>query len=273
MSDNKVTPSIVLVTPAMAERWLSANTNNRTPRLGRVAKYREDMEFGRWQFAGDPIRFDINGTLLDGQHRLMALAEAQVEGIPFLVIRGLPVESQGVMDQGAKRTAGDQLAMFGTKNASNVAAAVKQYIIWERGYLFRDSKVAAEISTPTIESWVRDNPHRVARLNASMQHIRNSGGRPMVSGAAFLCFEEVDAEAAADFFRLLATGAGYEGSPINTLSQKLNRQRQRGVKVTARDELAMFIQAWNAWRDDRSLRHLVRPSGGRWNIENFPVPR
>lgn len=270
MSENKITPSVIMVTPAMATRWLDLNTNNRVPRSNRIAKYREDMECGRWQFAGDPIRFDISGNLLDGQHRLMALCEAQVEGIPFLVIRGLPTEFQGVMDQGSKRTPGDQLAMFGTKNASNVAAAVKQYLVWERGLLFRDNKLASDISTPAIEAWVRDNPDRIDRLNSSMQHVRNSKGRPMVAGAAFLRFEEVDPEAAAEFFRLLATGAGYEGSPINTLSQKLIRQR--GVKISARDELAMFVQSWNAWRDDRSLKNLVRPKNGHWSSTNFPVP-
>lgn len=273
MTDSKITSSIIYVTPVTAQRWLELNRNNRIPRDSRVAKYREDMECGRWLFAGDPIRFDTAGNLIDGQHRLLALAEAQIEGITFFVIRGLPTSAQGVMDQGAKRTPGDQLSMAGVKNASNVASSVKQYLIWERGLLFRDAKLSHDISTPAIEQWVRENPSRVDRLNASMQHVRRSGANISVAGAAFLRFEQVDPEAAAEFFHLLATGAGFEGDPINTLSQKLTRQRTNKIKVVARDQLAMFVQAWNAWREDRLLKHLVRPKSGRWSVENFPEPR
>lgn len=271
MTDPKITHTIVFVTPEMARRWLESNRNNRKIRESRVLKYREDMETGRWQFTGEAIQFDRNEDLSNGQHRLTALAEAQVDGIWFLVIRGLPPEAQGAMDQGAKRTAGDQLAIFGTRNASNIASAVKQYLIRERGLLFRDSTLLSEISTPAIEQWVRSNPDRVEHLNDNLQQVRRSGGRPMVAGAAFLILADVDSSDAEEFFRLLATGGGYEGDPINTLSQRLLRDKSR--RVSPRDELALFFQAWNAWREGRTVSKFQRPRGGRYTESNFPEPR
>lgn len=274
ISSPQITHSVVVVTPEMAKRWLGTNANNRRLRDARIAKYRGDMEEGRWTFAGDPIRFDVNGNLVDGQHRLLALADAAVSGVGFLVIRGLPPEAQSVMDQGAKRTAGDQLQMRGVKNAASVAAAVKQFMIWEQGLLFRDTKVVhSEISTPAIEQWVRNHSIEVEHLNESMHYVRQCESRPMVGGAAFLIFQAVDAAGAAEFFHRLATGAGTSGDPINTLDQKLRRQRRAGQRVTARDELATFIQAWNAWRDGRTVTQLLRPKGGAWTPKNFPVAR
>lgn len=270
----QITHTVIVVTPEMARRWLGVNVANRTVRETRVAKYRDDMESGRWTFAGDPVRFDVNGVLIDGQHRLLALAEADVpDGVAFLVIRGLPPESKSVMDQGAKRTAGDQLTMRGVKNAANVASAVKQFMVWEKGYLFRDAKLAHEISTPAIEEWVHNHSVEVEHLNEVLHFIRRTESRPMVGGAMFLIFERVDPEAAAEFFRLLATGAGAEGNPINTLDQKLRRARRQGQRVTARDEMAAFIQAWNAWRAGRQVMQLLRPKGGTWTASNFPEPR
>lgn len=267
----KITPTVIPVTPSMARRWLGSNLNNRPLRDRRIAKYADDMLNGRWTFAGDPIRFDSDGNLIDGQHRLYALILAEMPSVTFLVIRGLPPEAQTVMDQGAKRTPGDQLAMRGYKNAQATAASVKQFLLWERGLLFRDAKRAIEISSPQIEQWCGEHPESVANLVASHGRIRQAGGRPSVAGAAFLIFESVDPEAAATFFHLLATGAGTEGHPITTLDRKLRRQERMGLKVPARDELASFIQAWNAWREQRTINKFLRPRGGSWTPESFPV--
>lgn len=273
MSTNKITHSVNMVDAEMATRWLKRNVNNRKPRTARVLKYRDDMLSGRWTFAGDPIRFNVQGDLIDGQHRLLALADLPDVTIPMLVIRGLPSEAQSVMDQGAKRTPGDQLGMRGVKNASNVASAIKQFLIWERGYMFRDLKVAhAEISTPLIEQWAAEHSVEVEHLNESINDIRTADGRPSIGGAAFIAFDRVAPSDARLFFDLLAHGAGTEGHPINTLDKKLRRTRREGRAVAARDELASYIQAWNAWREGRSITRFMKPSAG-WTTSNFPEPR
>lgn len=273
--NSKITHNVVVVDREMAQRWLGKNLHNRKVRAARVGQYQRDMIEGRWLFAGDPIRFDTNEVLLDGQHRLLALAGSPTPlAVPFLVIRGLPPEAQAAMDQGSKRTAGDQLGMRGVKNAVNVGAAVKLFITWERGLLFRDFKIAhAQISTPLIEEWVVDHAAEVERLQDSLHHIRSSDSRPSVGGAACLIFDRLDSEATREFFRLLATGAGTEGHPINALDQRLRRMRKQQVAVTEREGLALHIQAWNAWRGGRQLTRFQRPKGGNWTVNNFPEPR
>ena len=44
-----------------------------------VATIRKDIESGQWVLVSDPIRFNEQGTLLDGQHRLTAILLVQQE--------------------------------------------------------------------------------------------------------------------------------------------------------------------------------------------------
>ena len=105
------TANKIAVTPEIARQWLLNNVHNRPVSATTVEKYRINMIAGQWKYAADPIRFAIGGNLLDGQHRLIALAGIPDEvgiAVPFLVVRGLPQESQKYMDQGSKRGAGQQ---------------------------------------------------------------------------------------------------------------------------------------------------------------------
>lgn len=262
------------ITPTIAANLLALNVKNRPLSPHAVAKYHRDMLAGRWDFAGDPIRFDTFGNLSDGQHRLSALAMIEDDTIqfPFLVVRGLPPETQMVMDQGRKRNAGQQLSIKGVKNASNVAAGVKVYLLWQTGYLFRDNKAAGlAVSTPQIEQWVEENVDLIAHVNAHCSAIRNNFAPPSVGMAAAIMFAAVAPESEAQFFQDLADGGMPVGHPINTLDKRLQRIRREGLKMPQRDYLALFIQAWNAVLDGRKMTKFQRPAGGRWGEDNFPV--
>jgi len=103
------TTHIEKVTPAKAREWLERNnTRNRNLRPHKVALYADQMTRGQWLMAGDPIRFDSDGTLLDGQHRLAAVVESG-KAQYFIIVMGLDPRTFGVMDIGMARTPGDSL--------------------------------------------------------------------------------------------------------------------------------------------------------------------
>lgn len=68
----------VLVTPEMAAEWLRANRGNRRPRSRAVDRITQDIKRGRWIYNGQSIVFSKTWRLLDGQHRLMAIAAAGI---------------------------------------------------------------------------------------------------------------------------------------------------------------------------------------------------
>jgi len=66
------------VTPKKAAEWLEANTANRPISTSVVRGFAEAMRRGEWVVTHQGIAFDVNGVLIDGQHRLAAIVEADV---------------------------------------------------------------------------------------------------------------------------------------------------------------------------------------------------
>lgn len=97
-----------LVTPDMAAEYLEANRNNRKLRKSLVNRLAADIAAGSYQLTHQGVAFDDEGVLLDGQHRLAAIVQAGVACF-VLVTRGLPRQSQLVMDDHAKRDAADSI--------------------------------------------------------------------------------------------------------------------------------------------------------------------
>ncbi len=260
------------ITPAEARLMLASTERNRKLSETVVKRYRNDMLSGRWLFTGDPIRFDSDGHLIDGQHRLAALAGLPAHShIEFVVITGLDTETQMVMDQGRIRQAGQQLQMRGIKDAMLVAAGVRLYLSYRHGFLFRDNKLAQEhITTAYIESWVEEHADRVAFLGGFITNIKLTDAPPSVAYAAALIFVQANPMVTEEFFKLLSHGAGGPEHPITVLDKRLQRHRREGIKISSRDVLGLYIQTWNAWRHDKPLTRFQRPRGGTWTVGNFP---
>jgi hypothetical protein len=67
---------ILEVTPQLAAEWLEQNENNRPITWNYVAQLARDIKAGRFPCTHQGIAFDTNGKLIDGQHRLWAILEA-----------------------------------------------------------------------------------------------------------------------------------------------------------------------------------------------------
>lgn len=123
--------TIEVITPDIAQQYLSKNTTNRQLRQKVVSQYARDMRLGSWQLTHQGIAFNCDGTLLDGQHRLAAIIESGAS-IPMLVARGIASQSQLVMDDHLKRTTGDSLSLVRKELITNTDVAVVR-IITEAG--------------------------------------------------------------------------------------------------------------------------------------------
>ena len=93
---------IVKVTPDMASKWLKKNSNNRTVSKWLVQNYARQMRENKWQLYGEAIMFDTKGNLMNGQHRLLAVIEADAT-VPMAVGRGFPESVKDTFDQHRKR--------------------------------------------------------------------------------------------------------------------------------------------------------------------------
>lgn len=244
---SKVTIELMYITSEMAAQWLELYRGpNRRTSEGQVLKFQSDMESGRWHFEGAPIKISKTGKLLDGKHRLTALANT-VPGmeLPFVVIRGLEDDAQLYMDQGQTRTVGQQLGLRGIQGGTLYGAVAKLYLEWTRGRLFRSTS-RGTTSKPEQTEWVLNHQDILGKLAAtSFQQI---DAPPSVVGAFVLAVLQIHPERADKFIRSLVSGASLsEGDPILALDRRLRNIRRSGVKVSQREYLAYFIKAWNAW--------------------------
>lgn len=81
---------LVILTPAIAREWLKHNTNNRPLRPSQVENLRLMFSRGEYTLTHQGIAFDEDGVVIDGQHRLGAIAQCPDSmTFPVLVTRGL----------------------------------------------------------------------------------------------------------------------------------------------------------------------------------------
>lgn len=130
---NLISVTYRLVTPAQAQVWLeNNNVKNRNLSLRNADKLKKDLMEDRFVFTGDPIRFDKDGVLVDGQHRLHSIVSSG-KSVYLLVIEGLDMSATDRIDQGLVRSVADILQMTG-RHVTNVSTCVSIGNVLSYGY-------------------------------------------------------------------------------------------------------------------------------------------
>ena len=101
---------VMEVGPQQAYQWLETNSRNRPVKQSHVDRLAREILENRWQLCHQGIAFDTNGLLLDGQHRLWAIIEAN-RSVPMRVYFNEPAESRLIMDVGERRSNLDIMTM------------------------------------------------------------------------------------------------------------------------------------------------------------------
>lgn len=275
--ESKPSASVVHVTPELAERWLGKNLKNRNISMRIAYAYAADMLNGNWELTGEAIKFAKDGSMIDGQHRCTAILLAAEENpdisIPMFIVRGLHNEAQNVMDTGKKRNVADSLTIDGVPNASVVAAAARVLYRVDHGTFFKDNKVSL-VTASQIRSWIQGHPNFEEFVSSTLQPSRRVLAPPSITVAALYKMQAKNPGQAEEFLTRLDTLANLDSDdPIMVLHKRLTTIRTNRQKMTDRDYLALFFQAWNAMRAGKKLTRFQRPAGVSWNIKNFPWPK
>lgn len=264
------TTEIIDVSPELAQRWLSRNSNNRNLRRAVVESYARDMEAGRWHLNGETVKFTDAGQLCDGQHRLSAIVQSGAT-VPMVVVRGLSPDVMATVDAGAKRSYADALRLAGEENTSTLAAVARRAVMWERG--MRTNTGAIRPTPLEMDDFIQRHPEirtsaELAARLASRERLPAS-----VIGLCHYLFSQIDPDDATWFLLRLADGDGLSANdPIAVLRSRVTRLRVSGGRINETEGLALTIRAWNAHRSGTPRTKLQMPKGGLTN-ENFPLPQ
>lgn len=114
----EVTTQIETITPEIAKEYLSHNTANRNLRGRTLETMVRDMKCGNWKLTHQGIAFDSSGNLVDGQHRLTAVALSGVT-VRMMVTRNVEDDAIMNIDTGMGRTVGDALKIIAVKTGED----------------------------------------------------------------------------------------------------------------------------------------------------------
>jgi hypothetical protein len=262
------TPKLVRITPKLAEQLLNSNHLNRPLRSGRVEQYAEDMRKGRWKMNGETMKFTIDGDILDGQHRLFAIIEADTP-IDMLVVEGLDPDVMPTIDTGAPRTLGDVLAINGGKNVI-ITASVLRWLWWypkRKSYSSGPSHI--RITNQVLFDTLPKNDDVAERVSEVMS-TRNARKLMPASILAFVytMARRVDNAAGTAWFALLETPLGIdEGKhPVLQLRDRLQDNRAAKAKLQALELCALAIKSYNQFATGKRTATLT------WRrTEDFPT--
>jgi len=144
----------VKVTKQMAKKFLSKNhKNNRSLRPKVVRSYAEVMNSGLWQCFSESVKFDKNGVLIDGAHRISAIIESNKSFVYMSILRGLPPESILAIDNGVSRSLQDSFVISGRK-MTNISSVTSSVSLLSR----LSDTFSKDITYATVEGyWVKNN--------------------------------------------------------------------------------------------------------------------
>jgi hypothetical protein len=111
---------------------LKLNTGNRRVNQRKLAQLVDQMRSGEFENTGEPIIVSAEGVLNNGQHRLLAVVEA--DAVVDMDVRfGIPRRVFSKTDTGAARSGGDVLTIKGVPHGGPVSSAVRLLVLYRRG--------------------------------------------------------------------------------------------------------------------------------------------
>lgn len=253
----------VVITPAMAELLLEHNPENRPVPATAEARLSADMKDGNFQTNGESVIIAITGELNDGQTRLKACIKS---GKPFetVLVVGVPRNTRETLDQGTRRTPGQQLHMLGYSDGNNLGHAAR--VLWQLNTYQRVSQSPDHQPTwPQRLETINGTPGLAGRLGLGRRAWKGRlGGAGLFAALYEWCAQRVGDAEAEKFFEPLVSGIDIKaGSPIAKLRERL--QDPASKRLTPAERALLTVKCWNAWRRGEGMRRLILVPG-----EDFP---
>ena len=269
----------VKIDPIIARKWLETRElNTRMVRKTKIRNDAEDMLAGRWHENGDVIRIAPDGELLDGMHRLSAIIRANAE-ITLWVAFGVPKEAMGTIDIGAARSLNDYLKLAGEQHNIVQAGITRRLYAWEQGHRIYAGGSVYPSLVVLRDFWAanHDDIRYAAKIGEDIRR-RTQFIKITFGGLFYVLTVRIDQDQADEFKDQLLDGNNLtQGNPIAALRGRLLSYGANDLSDW--DRLAMFINAWNLWRDEITVDtiHKVyaesgKPSNNALSSENFPEP-
>jgi hypothetical protein len=255
---------VIKVTPEIAQRFMDANVDNRKVIPRKVDIVKHDILSGHFTLNGETIIISDEGTLNDGQHRLLGIIAAG-KAVDCLVCFGPPRASRLTVDSGVVRSAASLLSMQNAPNAAIASVVAKNLFAFRMGITHAQQK----IGIPSKQDAITEYHSRRVAIDAAIDRfqrepfIRRTHTITAIAAAYVIVSStpDVNVEARESFFAKLAEGANLQhGSPILHLRNRLPAQGDYNERRTEA-RIEFILRYWNAWRGETSNYVSIRVLG------------
>lgn len=258
------------ITPELATEYLSHNNRNRTIRRVDVDTYVREIKRGTFVTTHQGIAFDEDGNLIDGQHRLMAIAMAG-SPVQMMVTRGMLPSALTVVDRGASRTMRDVMCLEDHGDADNSAmmrstmmlAAMNQMV----ACAVRKVKLTPAETTTLFERFAE--PALVA-YRAGVNK-RTVGRSQVVSAAIAAMYCGVAPEVIEKFFNVFHKSdihgcEGHNAQIVLNWRRQMDDAKLRGMPMNSRKVYLGTQSAIYHFANNTDATRAVVPNSPRYDV-------
>lgn len=264
----------VKLTPTMATQLLEHNNLNRPLSDAHVSRIARQIIDGKWRFNGDTIKIADSGDVLDGQHRIWAVIEANI-AVETIIVSGIPKDAFSTIDTLRKpRNGGDVVALAGQVRYRTITANALAWLIrWQRGVLERYKEPINRIENSDIEEAFKAHEKGIIRAVERAVSIRKVAN-PSLMGFIYYIASNQNPELAEQMMASLDNpGRLPQSHPLFQLriyytNQAMNHRATKDPLVS----IALTFKALNAAFRNQDLKQLKWLNQGT-KPEAFPVLR
>lgn len=126
------TPTVEIVTASkpLIDELLAKNTHNRNVKKAHVEYLRREIREGNWMLTNQGVGVSVSGYIVDGGHRLQAIAQEGYPPVQFILARNLADSAQKYVDTHSRRSMGDVLTLFFDQTLSTQTVATLN-VLWK----------------------------------------------------------------------------------------------------------------------------------------------
>ncbi len=252
------------ITPERAAKWLEGNIRNRKIDHRWVDYLTDEILAGRWNTTHQGLAFDQNNTLVDGQHRLMAVLKSGCT-IRSAVSYGLDKKAIDDIDGGNPRDDATRMSLtqnFGNEGITRYHTSALNDAI---AGLTDKRKPAYHMRREAMEKHIDAVRFATAHISTKVKGV----GVAYVRAVIIRAWYWLDRDDLATFCRVLSTGI--PESPLDVgiirLRDHLMTIGGQQNKVKRRETYAKVERVLITWMNGES-RKIIRPV----QKEYFPLP-
>lgn len=264
----------ITVTPQDARQIIEQSDkifHNRRSSQRTVTAYKSDMDNNKWKNNGESLKFREDGALIDGRHRLLAVAQGD-KPMEFLFVANLEEGVEDTLDIGMLRSLESAFAFNGIDYEKGAGAVIKYKLTLDKGVRFQHvSTTASGFTRQELVQEFLDNVDEYNHATAYAANINKESGRVLTKtevGSIYVYLTKtmgIDSNIVERFFLNLVSSPR---NAKNIYTRAMERFADRKVYKTGRTQrLNEFIRCWNSYVAGK-ISHNVHMDDDEW----FRVP-